>query len=192
MSAKRTADISIHLSAKLATHFPNLREPSISQMQQPPIGPSLVLCPLSLDAVVHFSAQPSTYLFFISTDTNVLVPQHSQLLSHLIRFLCCVQCSGSVTCWYGSGCGSGSLDPYLCPDADVDPYQNLQRLLGCKNSISSYFLMFYQMKFKSFKFVKICLMIKIKFFQPESFCINFFFCNHYCSPFNTFMRIRIR
>jgi hypothetical protein len=43
------------------------------------------------------------------------------------------QCSGSVTFWYGSECGCGSLDPYLCltdPDADADsdpdPCQNLQ------------------------------------------------------------------
>jgi hypothetical protein len=29
---------------------------------------------------------------------------------------------GSVTFWYGSGCGSGSSDPYLCPtDPEADP-----------------------------------------------------------------------
>jgi hypothetical protein len=34
-----------------------------------------------------------------------------------------MQCSGSVTFWYGSPCGSGSLDPYLwltVPDPDLD------------------------------------------------------------------------
>ncbi len=33
-----------------------------------------------------------------------------------------LQCWGSVTFLYGSGCGSGSSDPYLClTDPDVDP-----------------------------------------------------------------------
>ena len=43
------------------------------------------------------------------------------------------------------------------------------------------------MKFKSFKIVKICWMIKIKFFARK-FCIKILFCNHYFSPLNTFMR----
>ncbi len=35
-----------------------------------------------------------------------------------------MQCCRSVTFWYGYGCGSESLDPYLCltdPDPDADP-----------------------------------------------------------------------
>ncbi len=28
--------------------------------------------------------------------------------------MCFHQCSGSMTYWYGSGCGCGSSDPYLC------------------------------------------------------------------------------
>jgi hypothetical protein len=37
------------------------------------------------------------------------------------------RCSGSVTFWYGSGCGSGSSNPYhWLTDPDADPYQNLQ------------------------------------------------------------------
>jgi hypothetical protein len=43
------------------------------------------------------------------------------------------------------------------------------------------------MKFKSFKIVKICLMIKI-YFKQECFFIKFLLCNHYFSPLNTFMR----
>jgi hypothetical protein len=32
------------------------------------------------------------------------------------------QCCGSVTFWYGSGCGSGSSDLYLClTDPDANP-----------------------------------------------------------------------
>jgi hypothetical protein len=34
------------------------------------------------------------------------------------------------------------------------------------------------MKFRSFKIVKICLMIKIKL-EKENFGINILFCNHY-------------
>ncbi len=45
------------------------------------------------------------------------------------------------------------------------------------------------MKFKSFKIVKLCLMIKINFFARNFFSYNFIF-NHYrySSPLNTFMR----
>jgi hypothetical protein len=45
------------------------------------------------------------------------------------------------------------------------------------------------MKFKSFKTVKICLMIKIKFLARKIF-VKIFFCYHYFSPLNTFMRIK--
>jgi hypothetical protein len=44
------------------------------------------------------------------------------------------------------------------------------------------------MKFKSFKNVKICLMIKIKFFAEKNFSVKILFCNHYLSPLNICMR----
>jgi hypothetical protein len=43
------------------------------------------------------------------------------------------------------------------------------------------------MKFKSFKILKICSVIKIKFLS-KNFCINILFCNHYFSPLNLFMK----
>ncbi len=39
-----------------------------------------------------------------------------------LKIVTTLQCCGSVTFWYGSGCGSGSSDPYLClTDLDADP-----------------------------------------------------------------------
>ncbi len=66
------------------------------------------------------------------------------------------QCSGSMTFWYGSGCGSGSSDPYLWltdPDADAHPdlYQNLQWLLGAKNFFLHIFKMFSYINLKALK-----------------------------------------
>ncbi len=42
------------------------------------------------------------------------------------------------------------------------------------------------MKFKSFKIVKICLMIKIKFLARKFF-IKILFCNHYFNPLSSEM-----
>jgi hypothetical protein len=58
-------------------------------------------------------------------------------------------CSGSVTFWYESGCGSGTSNPYLWqtdPNADPHPYQNLPWLRMPKNLFSIFF--------KRFKIVK--------------------------------------
>ncbi len=41
------------------------------------------------------------------------------------------------------------------------------------------------MKFKSFKIVKICLTIKIKYLARNFFFIKILFYNHYFSPLNT-------
>ncbi len=84
---------------------------------------------------------------------------------------------GSVPLTNGSGCGS-------VPKSSVTFRMQ-------KNLCFSYFFLFKLMKlnFKSFKIVKICLMIKIKFLQ-ENFCIKILFCNDYFSPLNTFMRKR--
>ncbi len=76
------------------------------------------------------------------------------------------QCSVSGTFCYGSGCGPGSSDPYLWltdPDADPEPYQNLQWLLRCKKIYFFILLNVFINKFKSFKIVQICLMNKSKF-----------------------------
>ncbi len=63
--------------------------------------------------------------------------------------------SGSVTFWYGSRFGYGSSDPYLLTNksefgSGSESVPKSQWLLGCK-------------KIQSFKIVKICSMIKIKF-----------------------------
>ncbi len=85
------------------------------------------------------------------------------------------QCSGSVIFWYGSGCGCGSSDPYFW--------------LNATKNIFKYLFMFKKIKFKSFKIIKNILTIKIKFFATKFF-FKIWFCNHYYSPLNTFMRKR--
>jgi hypothetical protein len=54
---------------------------------------------------------------------NALKVHRSGIKINPQEHLCSRQCSGSVTFWYGSGCGSGSSDTYLrLTDPDADPY----------------------------------------------------------------------
>ncbi len=51
---------------------------------------------------------------------GILIPHHLKGRPQKIAYFLSV--SGSVTFWYGSGCGSGSSDPYLwLTDPDADP-----------------------------------------------------------------------
>jgi hypothetical protein len=73
--------------------------------------------------------------------------------------------------WYGSGCGSVSSDPYLgltALDVVADPYLVLQMQ---KNQFFHIFNVLIN-EFKSFKTVKVCWILNIKFLV-RIFCINF-------------------
>jgi hypothetical protein len=72
-------------------------------------------------------------------------------------------------------------------DPDANPYQNLQWLLGCQKIIFFILFLIKWKKLKSFKILRICLMIKMNFLARKFLCKKFFG-NHYFSPLNTFMR----
>ncbi len=72
---------------------------------------------------------------------------------------------GSVPLINGSGCGSGSVPKFSAT------FRNAKKSF-------LFFLCFHKKKFKSFKIVKICLMIKSNFSQ-ENFCIKILFWNYY-------------
>ncbi len=86
------------------------------------------------------------------------------------------QCSGSVAFWIWMRIWILRSVPLtdLDPDSDADLYQNFQWFLGCKKIN---FCLFYAllMKFKSFKIVKICLMINWNFLQENIFVFKFCF-----------------
>jgi hypothetical protein len=49
-------------------------------------------------------------------------PMTANRIPTFTSMVCSCQCCGFVTLWYGSGCGSGSSDPFIClTDPDSDP-----------------------------------------------------------------------
>jgi hypothetical protein len=81
---------------------------------------------LSFTSLITFKIQPVNLSWILQEykpDKKMLsVKCSTTLFNGKILFIYKNQCSGSMTFWYGSGCGSGSSDPYLRPtDLDADP-----------------------------------------------------------------------